>query len=52
MIHNNSSENAIADYVFKENQSIDQASSELIKNGITSCDELIRINNLQEDASL
>ena len=52
MIHNNSSENVIADYVFKENQSIDQASSELIKNGITSCDELIRINNLQEDASL
>ena len=52
MIHTNSSENTISEYVFKDNQSIEQASTDLIKNGTTSCDELIRINNLQEDAGL
>ncbi len=52
MIHNNASENSISDYVFKDNQSIDQASTDLIKSGVTSCEELMRINNLQEDASL
>jgi general secretion pathway protein E len=52
MIHNNSSENSIADYVFKNSQSIDDAAKQLILNGITSCEELIRINNLQEDASI
>ena len=31
---------------------IDEASSDLISNGITSCEELIRINNLQENASI
>ena len=52
MIHNNASENIISDYVFKDNQSIDQASTDLIKNSITSCEELMRVNNLQDDASL
>ena len=52
MIHNNASENSISEHVFKNNQSIDEASSELISKGITSCEELIRINNLQENASL
>ena len=52
MIHNNASENLISEHVFKNNQSIDEASSELISKGITSCEELIRINNLQENASL
>ena len=52
MIHNNSSENLIADYVFKENQSIDQASKDLLINGITSADELIRVGNLKEDANI
>ena len=52
MIHNNASENLISDHVFKNNQSIDEASSDLISNGITSCEELIRINNLQENASI
>ena len=52
MIHNNASENTISDYVFKDNQSIDQASTDLIKNSITSCEELMRVNNLQDDASL
>ena len=52
MIHNNASENLISDYVFKNNQSIDEASSNLISKGITSCEELIRINNLQENASI
>ena len=52
MIHNNASENIISDYVFKDNQSIDQASTDLIKNSITSCEELMRVNNLHDDASL
>ena len=52
MIHNNASENLISEHVFKNNQSIDEASSELISKGITSCEELIRINNLQENASI
>mgnify|MGYP000353663140 FL=1 len=52
MIHNNASENLISEHVFKNNQSIDEASSDLISKGITSCEELIRINNLQENASL
>ena len=52
MIHNNASENLISDHVFKNNQSIDEASSDLISKGITSCEELIRINNLQENASI
>ena len=51
-IHNNASENLITEYVFTNNQSIDDASTELIINGITSYEELIRINNLQEDASI
>ncbi|MAR95409.1 MAG: type II/IV secretion system protein [Gammaproteobacteria bacterium] len=51
-IHNNASENEISDYVFKDNKSIDQASVDLIKNGITSCEEIIRINNMNEDASI
>ena len=52
MIHNNDSENEIADHVFKDNQSIDQASIDLIIDGVTSCEEIIRVNNIKEDASL
>ena len=52
LIHNNASENAIANYVFKENKSIDDASLELLKNGTTSCEELIRVGNLKEDVNI
>ena len=52
MIHNNSSENEISNYVFKDNQSIDQASLDLLINGVTSAEELIRVGNLKEDANL
>jgi general secretion pathway protein E len=52
MIHNRESENAISEYVFKDNQSIDEASRDLLISGITSCDELIRVGNLQEDVSI
>ena len=51
-IHNNASENEIADYVFKDTQSIEQASVNLILEGITSCEEIIRVNNIKEDASI
>ena len=52
MIHNNASENDISDYVFKDNNSIDQTSIDLIVDGITSCEEIVRVNNIQEDASI
>ena len=52
MIHNHASENTISEYVFKDNQSIDQASRDLLISGITSCEELIRVGNLQEDAGI
>ena len=52
MIHNNSSETEISNYVFKDNQSIDQASLGLLINGVTSAEELIRVGNLKEDANL
>ena len=42
----------ITDYVFKENKSIDEASVDLIKKGVTSCEEIIRVNNIKEDASI
>ena len=52
LIHNNASENQISDYVFKDNQSIDQASVSLIEEGVTSCEEILRVNNIKEDASI
>ena len=52
MIQNNSSEADIADYAFKDNESIDQASKNLITVGITSCDEILRVNNMKEDGSI
>jgi general secretion pathway protein E len=52
MIHNNSAESEIQDYAFKNNESIDQASTNLILSGITSCDEILRINNLKDNGSV
>ena len=52
LIHNSASENDISDYVFKDNQSIEQASLRLILDGVTSCEEIIRANNIKEDASI
>jgi len=52
MIHNNSAESEIQDYAFQNNESIDQASTNLILSGITSCDEILRINNLKDNGSV
>jgi general secretion pathway protein E len=52
LIHNSASENEISDYVFKDNHSIEQASVRLILDGVTSCEEIIRANNIKEDASI
>ncbi len=52
LIHQEASEKTIVDYVFKDHPSIDDASSNLIVDGITSCEEIMRLNNLKEDASL
>ena len=52
LIHQEASEKTIVDYVFKDHPSIDDASSNLILDGITSCEEIMRLNNLKEDASL
>ena len=50
MIHNEKSENEINEYVFKNAPSINSSCSDLLIKGITSCDELIRSNNIKEDA--
>ena len=50
MIHDQSSEGEIASYVFDKNPSIDSSCSNLLVKGITSCSELIRSNNIKEDA--
>ena len=52
LIHNNASENTMYDYVFKNTKSIDQVSIELVLNGITSIEELVRINNIKDNADL
>ena len=52
LIHNDASENEISDYVFKDNHSIDKASVRLILDGVTSCEEIIRVNNIKEDAGI
>ncbi len=52
LIHNNESENVISDYVFGKNISIKKASVNLVTEGITSIEEVIRITNLEEDASI
>ena len=52
MIHERASEQAIAKYAFQHHLSIDEAGQGLIVSGITSAEELIRINNQKEDVSL
>ena len=52
LIHNNASENEMNDYVFKNTKSIDQVSIELVLNGTTSIEELIRINNIKDNGDL
>ena len=52
LIHNNASENEISNHVFKDRDSIERASVNLILDGITSCEEIIRVNNIKEDASI
>ncbi len=52
MIHERASEQAIAKYAFQHRLSIDEAGQGLIVSGITSTEELIRINNQKEDVSL
>jgi len=52
LIHNNASENEMSNYVFKNTKSIDQVSIELLSQGITSIEELIRINNLKENGDI
>jgi general secretion pathway protein E len=52
MIHERASEQAIAKYAFQHRLSIDEAGQGLIISGVTSAEELIRINNQKEDVSL
>ena len=42
----------MSDYVFKNTKSIDQVSIELVLNGTTSIEELIRINNIKDNGDL
>ena len=52
MIHDEASEQDIQNVAFKDIQTIDQIGSELLTKGLTSPEELIRINNQKEDASV
>ena len=52
LIHQKASESQIIEHVFKDQPSIDDASRQLIIDGTTSCEEIMRLNNLKEDASL
>ena len=52
LIHNNASENEMSEYVFKNTKSIDQVSIELVSKGITSIEELIRINNIRDNGDI
>ena len=52
LIHQKASEQKIVEHVFKDQPSIDAASRELVVNGITSSEEIMRLNNLTQDASL
>jgi general secretion pathway protein E len=52
MMHEAASEQEIAKYAFQHNLSIDETGRDLIIAGITSAEELIRINNQKDDASL
>ena len=48
----NASENEMSEYVFKNTKSIDQVSIELVSKGITSIEELIRINNIRDNGDI
>ena len=52
MIHEKASEQAIAKYAFQHHLSIDEAGQDLIVSGISSAEELIRINNQKDEVSL
>ena len=52
LIHEEASEQHIKSYAFKDNASIDELGRDLLLNGLTSAEELMRINNQKEDASL
>ena len=52
LMHKKASESQIIKHVFKNQPSIDDASRQLIIDGTTSCEEIMRLNNLKEDASL
>jgi general secretion pathway protein E len=52
MIHEKASEQEIAKYAFQNNLSMDEAGQDLIVSGISSAEELIRINNQKDDVSL
>ena len=52
MIHAEASEQELQSFAFKNNASIHEVGVELIKSGMTSVNELIRLNNQAEDASI
>ena len=51
LIHDEASEAKLAESAFKENLSLDLSSSQLLRDGITSYEELLRVQNHQ-DANL
>jgi len=52
LIHEETSEQELQAFAFKKSDSIHEMGSDLIKTGMTSVNELIRLNNQAEDAGI
>ena len=52
MIHEETSEQELQSFAFKNSDSIHEMGADLIKSGMTSVNELIRLNNHSEDAGI
>ena len=52
LIHEKKSEQELQAFAFKKSDSIHEMGADLIKTGMTSVNELIRLNNQAEDAGI
>ena len=52
LIHGEASEQELQEFAFKNRDSIHEIGADLIRTGVTSVNEIIRLNNQAEDASI
>ena len=52
LIHGEGSEQELQEFAFKNRDSIHEIGADLIRTGVTSVNEIIRLNNQAEDASI